>query len=180
MGLSIPKHFSNPVTSGLKVVSPGILGLTSHIKGDRWHPATAPDGKFGLPAFPIIVNVYFICFSVHASTFQALKYLNLPPWVTVPHYDRLKDLTLFFKNFLAQLRFKVHLIALMWFHGAHETCELGSGLNSFIVFTIRYHCESEYVWCLEYRENGRLGPEVVLWRHPMTSYEKLTYTRNCK
>ena len=22
------------------------------------------------------------------------------------------------------------------------------------------------------------GPEVVLWRHPMTSYEKLTYTRN--
>jgi len=23
------------------------------------------------------------------------------------------------------------------------------------------------------------GQEVVLWRHPMTSYEKLTYTRNC-
>jgi len=26
---------------------------------------------------------------------------------------------------------------------------------------------------------GEPGQEVVLWRHPMTSYEKLTYTRNC-
>jgi len=25
---------------------------------------------------------------------------------------------------------------------------------------------------------GTTPPEVVLWRHPMTSYEKLTYTRN--